>query len=130
MVDIDHFKTYNDHFGHQQGDECLIAIAVTLAQNAKRPSDLCARYGGEEFVFILPNTNLAGAKMIAEHARQAVIGLALPTKNSNLVVTISAGCATWTHGSMIDNFAALLKLADDALYQSKTLGRNVVSTIQ
>lgn len=130
IVDIDHFKTYNDHFGHQQGDECLIAIAVTLAQNAKRPSDLCARYGGEEFVFILPNTSLAGAKLIAEHARKAVIGLGLPTKNPNHVVTISAGCATWTNGSTIDSFAVLLKLADDALYQSKALGRNVVSTIQ
>lgn len=130
LIDIDHFKAYNDYFGHQQGDECLISIAITLAQHAKRPSDLCARYGGEEFAFILPNTTLEGAQAIAEQAREAVTGLSLPTKNAGQIVTISAGYATWTPTSSVTSFTALLKLADDSLYQAKAQGRNRVISIQ
>lgn len=130
LIDIDQFKAYNDYFGHQQGDECLIRVATCLANSTKRPSDLAARYGGEEFAFILPNTTREGAWHIAEQVRLAVMALALPTPQSGAVVTISVGYATWLAQSDIASFADLLKIADEGLYRAKARGRNCAHTVQ
>jgi diguanylate cyclase (GGDEF)-like protein len=96
MIDIDHFKPYNDHYGHQKGDQCLIRVAATLAAMLKRPCDLMARYGGEEFGIILPDTDLPQAQRMAEAIRAAVQELAIPHgRHSNAEhVTVSIGIAT------------------------------------
>ena len=75
LCDIDYFKLYNDTYGHQAGDRCLMEVAQTIAKVIKRPADLVARYGGEEFAVILPNTNLSGAKYIAQQIRARVEAL-------------------------------------------------------
>ncbi|CEG57241.1 sensor domain-containing diguanylate cyclase [Legionella fallonii] len=126
MADLDFFKSYNDSFGHQAGDECLKKIALKLKSNILRLTDLLARYGGEEFVCVLPGTNLAAAKLLAEKLRLAVCSLKLPHPNSTVspYVTISLGVACCSPCEDMPN--NLLKAADAALYQAKTLGRNRV----
>jgi diguanylate cyclase (GGDEF)-like protein len=128
MVDIDHFKEFNDTYGHQKGDECLRVVAETLRRSLHRPGDLCARYGGEEFGVILPGTDAAGAMAVAEGLRQAIEDLGQAHAGSPVapVVTISAGVATVQpkEGGMS---AALVGAADQALYQSKRTGRNRVT---
>ena len=96
MIDIDHFKAFNDTYGHQKGDECLKAVAEALRRALHRPGDICARYGGEEFGVILPGTDAAGAFAVAEGLRQAIEDLAVPHAGSSVapVVTISVGVAT------------------------------------
>ena len=96
MVDVDHFKLYNDHYGHLDGDQCLKAVASALASSVERGRDMLARFGGEEFVCLLPDTDLEGAKHIAEKLRQAVEGLAIPHVESKTAatVTVSLGVAT------------------------------------
>jgi diguanylate cyclase (GGDEF)-like protein len=125
MIDIDHFKLYNDRYGHQQGDECLRAVARALAAQVGRPGDLLARYGGEEFAAVLPHTNVEGALKVAETMCQAVRGLAI-THRASLVddhVTISLGLAAVVPAQELSRMA-LLKAADQALYQAKHQGRN------
>ena len=78
MVDIDHFKAYNDMYGHQKGDECLRAVAHAMQRVLRRPGDYLARYGGEEFVAVLPNTDTVGAMHVAKAIRDAVAALAIP----------------------------------------------------
>ena len=126
LIDVDHFKKYNDTYGHQQGDRCLIAIAATIHQCMQRPMDLAARYGGEEFAAILPNTGATGAMYIAEKIRLAVQDLNIEHAAVDGHVTISLGVA-----SMIPTTARqdcptseLIKIADQALYQAKNQGRN------
>jgi diguanylate cyclase (GGDEF)-like protein len=125
LIDIDHFKRYNDHYGHQGGDECLRRFAATLAAVCRRPADLVARYGGEEFAMILPDTPLAGAIGLADSLRETLAQLAIPHAVSDVsaVVTISQGIA-----SMIPDTEAtpeqLIKFADQALYQAKHYGRD------
>lgn len=129
MIDVDNFKRYNDHYGHQSGDDCLRAVASALKKQLNRPSDLLARYGGEEFVCILSETDIDGASQTAERLRLAVEQLAMPhaASDSGKVVTVSVGVASIT--SVADDSAlSLLTLADQQLYLSKRSGRNRISS--
>ena len=128
LMDIDHFKAYNDNYGHQGGDACLKQVARTLNSELKRAADVAARYGGEEFVVVLPDTDLQGAGMIAEKLRHAVEALHIEHANSKTAphVTISLGVAsTLPREGGIP--AALIEMADEALYKAKENGRNQVS---
>lgn len=131
FVDIDHFKQYNDHFGHQAGDLCLVNISQAIASFAHRTSDLVARYGGEEFTILLPNTDLSGATTFAENIRAAIVALKIeqPLSGSNMFVTISVGVASvYPHkGYSTHN---LVEMADDALYRAKDSGRNCVAVCE
>ncbi len=126
MCDIDHFKLYNDNYGHQAGDICLKKIAQALKGVAKRPEDLVARYGGEEFVIILPETPAEGAKVMAEQAREAVESLKIGHCASNIAehVTISLGITTQTL-NQVSTENDIIQNADKALYTSKESGRNI-----
>ncbi|WP_431820853.1 diguanylate cyclase [Burkholderia sp. F1] len=128
MVDVDHFKAYNDAFGHVKGDACLIAVANALTGVVRRPADLVARYGGEEFAIVLPNTGARGARLVAEEAREAVLRLNLPTRGPAGRVSVSVGCAT----ASPDEFTmpdALIEAADAALYRAKDAGRNRIMAV-
>jgi diguanylate cyclase (GGDEF)-like protein len=126
MVDVDHFKKYNDTYGHQGGDECLKSVAAQVARAAPRASDLAARYGGEEFVLVLGETTMDGAKWVANNIRQHVADLQMPHIASNIGhVSVSCGVASVLplEGQ---EFETLLKFADEALYKAKEQGRNTV----
>ena len=127
LVDVDHFKLYNDTYGHQKGDACLKSVAAVLDQQVFRPSDMAARYGGEEFAVIMPTTDLDGALRVAERIREAVEEMALPHSASQTAacVTLSVGTAS-TVPSMEQSPADLLASADAALYRAKHAGRNRV----
>ena len=124
-MDIDHFKAYNDHYGHPGGDQCLIQVAHTLASCITRPTDLVARCGGEEFACVLPNTDSAGASNLAEMMRKGVLERALEHAGSatHSHVTISLGVATMVPG-VDEPVQKLVDLADAALYEAKSAGRN------
>lgn len=126
MADLDHFKTYNDTYGHPRGDEVLMAVAHTLRQ-ASRTSDLVARYGGEEFTMVLPETTMEDARVVAERARQCVAALELHDPDTSMVpgVTLSLGIASYYRGCSQEE---LIATADAALYQAKRAGRNQVKT--
>ncbi len=129
LCDVDHFKRYNDNYGHQQGDQCLKDVAARLKSIIRRPADITARYGGEEFVALLPGTDAAGARVLAEAFRQAVRDLNIPHRGSDQRrVTISIGIAT-SPGPAIDSAAMLVRRADEALYRSKAAGRDRVTAI-
>lgn len=128
MIDIDHFKLYNDHYGHQKGDDCLTRIAKLLEQACKRPDDFVARYGGEEFVVLLPNTNTQdcsqiGKRMLAMLAHLNIPHQASPTKP---YVTVSIGCCSVVPNGTT-SMADLIACADQCLYHAKNNGRNSVS---
>lgn len=126
MLDVDHFKQYNDLYGHQKGDDCLKAIGKKLSKSAPRPADLVARYGGEEFVMILGETDEDGARWVAERIRQRVALLQLPHEGSkHHVVSVSCGVAS-VHPTRELSADTLLQSADLALYQAKHQGRNTV----
>jgi diguanylate cyclase (GGDEF)-like protein len=127
LVDIDHFKAFNDTYGHQGGDACLQRVAATLGRSAARAGELVARYGGEEFVVLLPGTPRAGAVGLAETLRERVEALAVAHTSSAtaVVVTLSAGVATACPNDG-GSPAALLQAADRALYAAKRAGRNRV----
>ena len=128
LLDLDHFKTVNDTYGHLFGDECLRQVATTVLNCIRRPPDIAARFGGEEFVVVLPNTNTEGAIYVANKIRTAVAALEIPLEDQIIRVTISIGvnCGIPQHR---DDCSVFLKLADNALYQAKHKGRNcVVST--
>ena len=129
MVDVDHFKDYNDHYGHLMGDHCLIQVALTMQDGLRRPGDFVARFGGEEFVAVLPNTNADVAAAAAERLRQAVERLALPHQASSTgrCVTVSVGVGH-VRPTAKDKPADLVSLADQALYEAKRVGRNRVVT--
>jgi diguanylate cyclase (GGDEF)-like protein len=130
LFDIDHFKRFNDAYGHQSGDECLREVATTLNEQAQRAGDLVARYGGEEFLAVLPDVDLAGALHYAEQARAAIERLAVVhTGSPSGVVTISAGVAAAEarHGG---SPRELIARADRALYRAKDRGRNRVETVE
>jgi len=128
MIDIDHFKLYNDHYGHQGGDTCLELVARTMRAGLRAGSDLIARYGGEEFVLLLPNTDLAGTRVVAERVRAAIEALREPHVRSTCgIVTISVGITSFVPSA--DAPASLhVERADQALYDAKRLGRNRVET--
>lgn len=127
MIDIDHFKLYNDGYGHQQGDDCLKQVAWELNKCIKRESDLLARYGGEEFVAVLPSTSLDGAIHFAEKMREHIEKLAIAHEYSSSgdIVTLSLGVATLTPTENNDQ-NQLIETADKALYKAKENGRNQV----
>jgi diguanylate cyclase (GGDEF)-like protein len=131
LCDVDFFKAYNDHYGHQAGDECLRQVAKTLQIACRRPADLAARYGGEEFALVLPETSLAGAAQVAENVRTAVLQLQVPHAHSAVGshVSLSIGVAGMLPGMAVDP-ERLIAAADQALYQAKKLGRNRVVTLQ
>ena len=127
MCDIDHFKLYNDSYGHQTGDCCLKQVAQAMSTTAKRPTDLVARYGGEEFVVILPETSSEGARVLADLLQTAVENLQIPHRTSKTAdcITISLGIATMD--SQVIAEEKLIEYADKALYASKNNGRNIFS---
>jgi len=126
MVDVDHFKKYNDTYGHQGGDECLRTVAAQVARAAPRATDLAARYGGEEFVLVLGDTTIDGAKWVANNIRQHVADLKMPHIASNIGhVSVSCGVASFLPLEGM-SFEILLKAADEALYKAKEQGRNTV----
>lgn len=126
FMDADHFKNFNDIYGHIPGDRCLRQIAEATTQVLQRPADLVARYGGEEFAVILPDTNCEGAIAIAEQVRFTVEQLRIPhSGNTHEIVTVSIGCATQVP-EINSELSELLKAADSALYVAKSLGRNRV----
>ncbi|NWC99554.1 diguanylate cyclase, partial [Pseudomonas sp. P7779] len=124
MIDVDHFKAFNDRHGHQGGDEALRTVAQVIEGNIRRPADLAARYGGEEFAVVLPHTDSQGARVIAEHIRSSVEHL--PRVSGDTVpITVSIGLSTWTKNSRT-TLEELLLNADQALYEAKHTGRNRV----
>ena len=127
MLDVDHFKAFNDNYGHQAGDDCLAMVARALQEQLQRPEDMLARYGGEEFMIILPNTDVDGAAFLAEKLRKAVEGLAIEHAHSSAgsVVTVSSGTATTLPASDAGS-ELLVREADVALYRAKSMGRNQV----
>jgi len=127
MLDVDHFKAYNDNYGHQTGDDCLVAVAGTVRDQLHRPADMLARYGGEEFMLILPGTDHDGVIQMAEKIRSAVEALGIVHEHSTVgaVVTVSVGTATMVPSAAGDT-EQLLREADIALYRAKRMGRNQV----
>jgi diguanylate cyclase (GGDEF)-like protein len=125
LIDIDFFKGYNDHYGHQSGDDCLRRVAQTLAETFKRPSDLVARYGGEEFVVIASATDATGAAFMAERLRSRIEEMCIPHAASTYgsCVTVSIGVATIVP-TFENSMETLIASADEALYQAKREGRN------
>jgi len=130
LCDVDHFKAYNDHYGHPAGDACLKQVAAALQACSQRPADMAARYGGEEFAMVLPDTDLAGAAQVAEAARAAVAGMRIPHGYSSTApyVSISVGVSVllWKMGMSAPQ---LIASADQCLYQAKRAGRNQVACV-
>jgi diguanylate cyclase (GGDEF)-like protein len=122
MIDIDHFKAYNDTFGHQAGDDVLHTIARAIGDSVARSGDFAARYGGEEFVVILEDTSLAGAVSVAERIRSAVLACGIRAPEDGLL-SISIGVASRRVGEIPEE---LIGQADAALYEAKDGGRNRV----
>jgi len=125
MVDIDFFKSYNDHYGHLAGDDCLKRLAQILKETARRPADLAARYGGEEFALLLPETDIAGALRVAERLQERIKSAHIPHEFSPVAshVTLSIGvAATVPSDSQLSQ--QLIESADSCLYAAKKGGRN------
>ncbi|MBC3300685.1 GGDEF domain-containing protein [Pseudomonas sp. SWRI18] len=122
MIDVDHFKAFNDRHGHQGGDEALRTVAQVIGSNIRRPADLAARYGGEEFAVVLPHTDTQGAWVIAEHIRSSVEHLPRVAGDER-PITVSIGLSTWDKRKR-QSLEALLLSADQALYEAKHSGRN------
>lgn len=126
MIDVDHFKAYNDHYGHGTGDDCLREVALALLRGLFRPGDQIARYGGEEFVAVLPRTDREAAALLAERLSQCVLDLQRPHARSSTSdrVTVSIGGATTSLHAEARSLEALLSRADQMLYRAKEGGRN------
>ncbi|MEM8674164.1 MAG: GGDEF domain-containing protein [Cyanobacteria bacterium P01_G01_bin.67] len=114
MIDLDRFKLYNDHFGHQAGDQLLIEITLAFKEVLRRPKDMLFRYGGEELICLLPNTSVAGVTQV---------GHKLLTTARNCCVTVSIG-AICANASKLESPQQLLEIADQAMYQAKNQGRD------
>jgi len=128
LLDVDHFKSYNDLYGHLAGDDCLRTVSHCLKQSTRRGGDTVARYGGEEFAIVLANTGADSAQQVAEKLRRAVRDLDLPHDGSDrYAVTISIGVATIPPDELPAQPVELVARADDALYEAKASGRNNVS---
>ena len=125
MIDVDHFKTFNDEYGHGAGDVCLRKVAQALEKGVKRPGDFIGRYGGEEFSVILSDCNTAGAALVAENLRARVAALKISHAHSTAAdhVTVSIGYTTQVVGTD-SSWSGLMEEADKALYLAKTHGRN------
>jgi diguanylate cyclase (GGDEF)-like protein/PAS domain S-box-containing protein len=131
MIDIDHFKSFNDTYGHLSGDECIKTVAQVLNSSVNRPGDLAARFGGEEFVVMLPDTAPDGALRVASMIRATIEALQITHGGSpnNNYVTVSLGVATISPGLENDS-KELVFAADQALYVAKENGRNRVSAVR
>ena len=125
LIDIDHFKTVNDRYGHLVGDDCLRKVSQAIAAQVRRPPDLVCRYGGEELAVVLPETHCEGVSALAERIRHSVEILQVEVEGERMSVTVSLGYAATTPTQQ-DNLQALIKCVDDALYQAKEGGRNRV----
>ncbi|HNJ86955.1 MAG TPA: diguanylate cyclase, partial [Agitococcus sp.] len=125
FMDVDHFKLYNDTYGHGAGDDCLRQVASAIKKAVLRPADLAARYGGEEFVVLLPATDALGAEEVAERILRTVDSLAIPHKRSlvSYHVTVSIGICTMLPSDK-NSIAIFVENADAALYKAKTSGRH------
>ena len=125
LSDVDHFKAFNDCYGHQAGDDCLRRVAAALSSAGRRPADLAARYGGEEFAMVLPGTALEGAVDVAQAVSRVVEGLGIPHARSavNAKVTLSQGIVSLTPEKETSS-EDLIQRADQALYLAKQQGRN------
>lgn len=127
LIDVDHFKKYNDRYGHQTGDECLRSVARAVAQQARRPADLAARYGGEEFALLLPNTDMRGCEQVGEALRKAVSALGIPHSLNipTKIVTVSVGGAiSLPAAATSGELNLMIDAADRALYAAKRGGRD------
>lgn len=126
MLDIDHFKQFNDRYGHLAGDACNKSVAYALAQSGRRAGELVARYGGEEFVILLPNVDQCSAYEAAQHIQQLIASLAIPhAQMPTGIVTVSIGVATLLPSSE----QQLLRAGTTrryALYDAKSAGRNCI----
>lgn len=131
LADVDHFKAYNDHYGHQQGDACLRSVADAIGASIFRPSDMASRYGGEEFAIVMPNTDLAGAHAVAERIRKTVGDRSLPHEKSATAshITLSLGVAAMIPSARTST-EMLIAAADTALYRAKNEGRNRVVLVE
>jgi diguanylate cyclase (GGDEF)-like protein len=132
LIDLDHFKLFNDHYGHQAGDSCLQQVSACLKAGFARSHDLVARYGGEEFVCVMPETSLEGAEAKAKALERAVRALRIPHDKSAVaggIVTISLGVAV-AMPNVGDDCAALILCADRSLYMAKDGGRGQVRVQQ
>ncbi|MDR6926181.1 diguanylate cyclase (GGDEF)-like protein [Pseudomonas sp. BE134] len=128
MIDVDHFKSFNDRYGHVAGDECLRRISAIIKDNIKRPGDLAARYGGEEFAVVLPGTDYPGAFLVAENIRHAVLRADIAhCESPGGRVTVSIGVCAFNPASQ-DQPEDLVSAADKALYVAKASGRNMSVT--
>jgi len=128
FIDVDHFKKYNDHYGHQAGDQCLKNVAEVLKTNARRAGDLAARYGGEEFCLICPYTSMEDAENLAQEIRKAVYDLAIEhTQSPYERVTVSVGYYSSMQG-ILSSSSELLHIVDEALYLAKSKGRNTIQS--
>lgn len=127
MIDVDQFKSFNDNYGHQAGDECLKVVAKVLKEAACRTTDIVTRYGGEEFALILPNTSLAQAEIVGDRIVSAFKHLAYPHKYSSVerYLTVSGGIAQITDEV---GTKEIMKRADTALYIAKESGRNGITS--
>lgn len=131
MIDIDHFKMFNDKYGHATGDEGLRAVAAAIRRCLSRAPDLAARYGGEEFCVVLPDTDRRGALAMGEKIRTAVEKVTVPHSTGPIRVTVSIGCVSVNAGKRICRDATdILMIADRALYTAKATGRNRVVEAQ
>nr|WP_297458750.1 diguanylate cyclase [uncultured Halomonas sp.] len=129
MIDVDHFKAYNDHYGHPAGDDCLLEIANVLRDIFRRDTDIVVRLGGEEFIVVLLDIDLDEAVQLAEAMRGMLQAVGIPHETSPTapVVTVSIGVATAQPGTPID-VENLIACADTALYQCKAMGRNCITS--
>jgi len=132
LCDIDHFKQFNDNYGHQAGDDCLKSVASLMFKTLQRPSDFVARYGGEEFVFVLPETDIQGAKQVAESVNRVIKSESITHEHSSAAnhITLSYGVASikpQLNQELSSVSLELLKSADQALYVAKENGRNQVA---
>jgi diguanylate cyclase (GGDEF)-like protein len=125
MIDIDHFKKYNDAYGHAKGDDCLKIVAATLKNSLTRAEDFVVRYGGEEFTVVLPNTGESGVRFIADKLLKNIRNRAIPHETSgvadNVTISIGATSGAVKHTHSVDYW---LGLADEMLYKSRHNGRN------
>jgi diguanylate cyclase (GGDEF)-like protein len=128
IIDVDHFKLYNDHYGHLGGDDCLYQVAQAIAGAIRRPGDVAARYGGEEFAVILPATGPEGTRLMAQRVLGAIrsLGLAHAASPTAATVTVSVGVGTGEPGA---RFEVLIREADEALYVAKRAGRDQVAVV-
>lgn len=126
MIDIDHFKTINDTYGHLAGDECIRRVGELLKQQLRRPGDIVCRFGGEEFVVILVNTERAGAMTMAEAMRSQVAQCPIQCGSNRIMLTISVGLMDVTAEALPEHPEMVINQADQALYRAKALGRNCI----